>query len=633
MATSTGFYMGSPYYSYRKALPDERKWQIGDVLYQSHGNHSFKYGVDMVHNYDLQNNTYESNGYISYSYVTNFLVDLANEGKSASTCNSSASASGTSSTNAVGTYPCYGSFTQGFGPPVFAVSTTDYGFFAQDNWKVSPQLTLEVGLRYDYEHLPGAGANANLTSATGTFVPYTGISNAPSDKNNLGPRLGFAYDLTGSGKSVLRGGYGMFFGRITNGVLLNVLLNTGSPLGQYTATLKPNATGAPIFPNIIPPATPPTPGSYFLSPNLQNPMVHEFDLILQQQVGKGNVASVSYLGALGRELPNFVNTNLAPSTSNASITISDPNNAGPLPNGTVYVVPQYTAYLNKSFTNITELISNINSSYNAVAIEVQNRSLKSIQYDVNYVWSHALDFNQNATTTDSSNGQYDPYGGQVHDYGNSNYNVPDRVVGYVLYNFPNTQRGDWMKYLVNDWAVDTAFQAQGGLPYSGTLSSYPSYAALNSSWNGAGGTSWIPPVGRNTYKMPRDIVQDVRLQKQISFTERYKGELRLDLYNVYNHQNVTAVQNTAYVLGGTSSSNPNVSTATFQNGIAGTANSAHPPTRTPADSCIAATGCDRLQVPVLGWKVNAGRWLRLPPRFVYGRSCCRMYAAGHALGI
>jgi hypothetical protein len=67
-------------------------------------------------------------------------------------------------------------------------------------------------------------------------------------------------------------------------------------------------------------------------------------------------------------------------------------------------------------------------------------------------------------------------------------------------------------------------------------------------------------------------VQDVRLQKQISFTERYKGEARLDLYNVYNHQNVTAVQNTAYVLGGTSSSNPNVSTATFQYGIAGTAN-------------------------------------------------------------
>ena len=77
-ASTSGFYLGSPYYSYRKALPDEHKWQIGDVLYMSHGNHSFKFGVDMVHNYDLMNNTYEGNGYISYSYVTNFLADLAN---------------------------------------------------------------------------------------------------------------------------------------------------------------------------------------------------------------------------------------------------------------------------------------------------------------------------------------------------------------------------------------------------------------------------------------------------------------------------------------------------------------------------------------------------------------------------
>jgi hypothetical protein len=576
LATSTGFYLGSPYYSYRKALPDERKWQIGDVLYVSHGNHSLAFGVDGVHNYDLQNNTYESNGYISYSYVTNFLADMNSEGKAADSCNSTAAASGTSSTSALGTYPCYSSFAQGFGAPVFAVSTMDYGVFAQDTWKATPRLTFELGLRYDFEQLPGISQNYGLTVAAGTFVPYAGINNTPSDKNNLGPRLGFAYDLTGSGKSVIRGGYGMFYGRITNGVLLNVLLNTGSPNGQFTASLKPNATGAPVFPNIISVATPPTPGSYFLAPNLQNPMVHEFDLILQQQVGKGTVASVSYLGALGKELTNFVNTNLAPSTSNATITISDPNNAGPLPNGAVYVVPQYTGYINKAFTNITEVISNVNSNYNAVAFEVQNRSLKSIQFDVNYVWSHALDYNQNATTTDTSNSQYDPDGNQTNDYGNSNYNVPDRVTGYVLYNFPNTHRGDWVKYLVNDWAIDSAFQAQSGLPYSATLSSYPSYNALNSSWNGAGGTSWIPVIGRNTYKYPRDIVQDVRLQKQISFTDRYKAEARLDLYNVYNHQNVTGVQNTAYVFGGTSSGNPNVSTATFQNGIAGTANFGSP---------------------------------------------------------
>jgi hypothetical protein len=74
-------------------------------------------------------------------------------------------------------------------------------------------------------------------------------------------------------------------------------------------------------------------------------------------------------------------------------------------------------------------------------------------------------------------------------------------------------------------------------------------------------------IGRNTYQYPRDIVQDLRVQKQFAFTERYRAEMRLDLFNIYNHQNVTGLQSTAYALQSTG----NTATATFQDGTGSTA--------------------------------------------------------------
>ena len=558
-ASSGGFYAGSPYYSYRKALPDEKKWQVGDILYWNKGSHSLKFGVDAVHNDDLINNTYESNGYESYSYFGNYINDVLNSHKTTpvGTCNSGASSAASSSATAVGTFPCYSSLVQGFGSPIFEIATMDTGIFVQDNWKATPRLTLELGLRWDYEALPAPSATAtavNTTSGT-NFYAYPGLTNKPEYKMNFGPRIGFSYDVTGKGQTVVRGGYGMYYGRVTNGNLLNLQVGTGSLNAQLTTTYKNTTTVGPLFPQIASTAAAVNPNSYFMAPNLREPAVQEFDLMVQHSLGHGTYIQASYLGALGRELPNWLNLNLNPTTTNVTITVSDASGLGPLPNGATYSVPTYTAYGNTAlfgtnaahFQAISELTSNITSNYNAMVLEVLNRSLKSIQFDASYTWSHALDFAQGASTTTGTNNWYDPFSNPRINYGDSSYNVPNRAVAYVLYNFPNTKSTTWVKYLANDWSLGDNFQFQNGLPYTVGVSSYTG-PAIGSYWNGASGSTMIPFIGVNTKRYPHREVDDARFSKQISFDKGRNLQIMCNVFNVANHQNIDGLGTTAYKL-------------------------------------------------------------------------------------
>ena len=108
------------------------------------------------------------------------------------------------------------------------------------------QLTLNLGLRYEYQLLPDA-QNPNPSD---TLIPNTGLtlrqatSRLPDDKNNFGPRVGFAAALTGDGKTSLRGGYGVYYGRIINSTISNALVNTGAAGGQFQINLAPTAATA-----------------------------------------------------------------------------------------------------------------------------------------------------------------------------------------------------------------------------------------------------------------------------------------------------------------------------------------------------------------------------------------------------
>ncbi len=558
--TKIGAFFGSPYYSYRPRYPDERKWQIGDTLYVSRGNNSFKFGVDIVHNYDLTNQASYYEGQYTYSNnLANYFADLGNKGTGS--CDVAQQVAASSATNsAVGVYPCYTNYQQGFGPTNFDFSTLDYGFFGQDNYKVTPRLTLELGLRYDYEKQPSTVAS--LIAPTGNFVPYNGIGNNPSDKNNFGPRVGFSYDLYGTGLTVLRGGFGIYYGRITNGNIGTVLATTGSPLAQTTPTVSASTglASEPAFGNQFS-ATQLTStakaAGFFRAPNLQNPQVMQYDLQVQQEIGHGTFAQVSYLGSLGRELPNFLDVNLNPNTQNVNITFVDATGKSPIPNGTVVTVPTFTSYGNTAllgpsatnFNAITEYLSNVNSSYNAVVFEVQNRSFRSIQFDASYTFEHALDFSQNASSATSVNSWYNPYGNQRVNYGNSQFDIPNRFVGYALYNFPNLPDAhNYLKYLTNDWSLDDTFQFQTGNPFSASVSGTNSTVAISSNFNGANGPAFIPQLGHNTFFQNRILLDDVRIEKQFPITERAHLQVFLQAFNLANHQNESTAFTTAYQL-------------------------------------------------------------------------------------
>jgi Carboxypeptidase regulatory-like domain/TonB dependent receptor len=449
------------------------------------------------------------------------------------------------------------------------------GFFAQDDLRVTHRLTLNLGLRYDILTQPVEvlDRQANFDLITGALlvagsngVPRTLI---PNDYHNLAPRLGFAYQLTSDGKTVVRGGYGLFYfidrGGISNQLAQNppfsgtngVSYNQGAritlsgslpcePTCTMAQLISTNATG-PLpsgnFTNLD--LTSPTGVSVIaVLPTNTTPRVSQYNLQIQREVGTNQVVSIAYVGTHGSNLTRNYNANQQ--------LFGQPSGTDLYPN----------------LGSITTQDNRGKSDYNSLQVQYERRFTHGLQFLGAFTWSK---------TIDDTCGNLDTCSPQLYtDYkierGLSNQDQPYRLVLSALYELPfgrgkhfanNISR--WADYAIGGWQLNGIYVLQAGQPFSVTVDGSPSSTRADLSGHpgvnpgnltnyiqetfsstgvptgpftipaSTGGVFDAPGTsGRDILRGPGSSNMDLALFKNFAVTEQVKVQFRAQVYNLTN---------------------------------------------------------------------------------------------------
>jgi hypothetical protein len=499
--------------------------QWGDTVTLVQGRHVLKMGADFIR--DQIGNYFPGNfsGSFTFSTLEAFGRNLNGVAQRVPTDVSYLQAFGGVNTSGPAT-----------NPNLFETS----GFF-QDECRFRRNLTLNLGVRYDLQRVdsPTTTNPAALPVGVNTgFIKNPG--NAPE------PRVGIAWTPLGDNRMVVRGGYGIFYGRTpsimygtamsNNGLNVATLNFSGAAIPQYPN----NRCGAPGAAGTSPSCPAPTGGSsnppiiFAFDPNYKQPMVQQWSLGIERELFHNLSLNVSYLGVHATHLQRTRDINL-PTIGTANVLLGS----------STIVVPRYGARPVSAFNRIEQFEGSANSIYHGLSVQLNKRLGQGFQFTTSYTWSHVIDDNPDATavvpgTFDDAKMVQFPTLPRA-DRASGQNDQRNRFVVSGIWNLDSYTRGMSAapRFLFGGWELSGIFTAQSGQPYSGLVA-----GDLNNDGNLR--TARFPGLGRDTFYLPRNVSLDPRITKDLRLRESVKLQLILEAFNVFNKNNVFAVSTTQY---------------------------------------------------------------------------------------
>jgi len=534
----------------------QKFYQFNDSLSHIHGRHTFKYGANIG---KRQVNFVQGN--LAKGYFILGGVNYPGTGRF----------TGYEVSEVLAGFPDY-KIGQFLG--LYQTRSWETGYFAQDDWRVNNRLTLNLGARYDLYTWPYEVNNrqSNFDPVNNRLV-VPGTAGWPkslidTDKNNWAPRIGFAYDLTGNGRTVVRGGYGIFYfldrGGVGNQLSNNPDFNGVStflacpttcadPTG-YRITLSGQgpqgnnnwllATGA--LPSSVNNVNINNPGGVdviYYPRNSKNSNIQQWNFGFQRQLGGNTVVKVAYVGTRMDHLATAFNANNIPL------------------GGSTRHWPNLGAVNEYAFIG--------SGHYNGLQTQVERRLSRGLQFTAAYTWQHAIDNSNGAFSATGGGGRIflDANANPLLNFnnGNSDQDIRHFFVFASLYELPFGKGRQFaskiptaLDYIIGGWQWNNIVTLSTGTPIDFSVTgtgdnpgNRPDVSGSVSAKivNGQGvitGNFTLPPLSGTTFTRPGNLGRnsvygpglhtwDMGILKNFKLTERFTAQFRVDAFNLFNH--------------------------------------------------------------------------------------------------